>query len=218
MSWNGTVSCSFCWKSGHNKRSCPKLQKEIAENPNGWDAQHNTPQPRKCSYCKNTKHTRRTCQDRKLDMSKALRINTEYCNRVRNFIVERGLGIGSLVTYQFDEKQCLSLVKDFHWDRLDFQAYENGYNGNIIEVEPVSATNRKHYLRFPTESKLFSLEDSGHIHIDDIISPIPGDMVEKQIDASWLKGTINMDVMFADSQHEAPTHLIEILWKEFELS
>ena len=29
MSYNGTVTCSHCYKSGHNKRACPSLAAEI---------------------------------------------------------------------------------------------------------------------------------------------------------------------------------------------
>jgi len=29
MSWSGTVTCSHCYKTGHNKRKCPQLTEEI---------------------------------------------------------------------------------------------------------------------------------------------------------------------------------------------
>ena len=29
MSWSGTVTCSFCFKQGHNKRKCPELSERI---------------------------------------------------------------------------------------------------------------------------------------------------------------------------------------------
>ena len=29
MSWSGTVTCSHCYKTGHNKRSCPTLSEQI---------------------------------------------------------------------------------------------------------------------------------------------------------------------------------------------
>ena len=31
MSYNGTVRCSYCYKTGHNKRSCPELTEKIAD-------------------------------------------------------------------------------------------------------------------------------------------------------------------------------------------
>ena len=29
MSWSGTVTCSYCYKRGHNKRKCPELSARI---------------------------------------------------------------------------------------------------------------------------------------------------------------------------------------------
>ena len=29
MSWSGTVTCSYCYKQGHNKRKCPELSAQI---------------------------------------------------------------------------------------------------------------------------------------------------------------------------------------------
>ena len=29
MSWSGTVTCSHCYKQGHNKRKCPELSAQI---------------------------------------------------------------------------------------------------------------------------------------------------------------------------------------------
>ena len=29
MSWSGTVTCSYCYKQGHNKRKCPELSERI---------------------------------------------------------------------------------------------------------------------------------------------------------------------------------------------
>ena len=34
MSWSGTVTCSHCYRQGHNKRKCPKLTERILRNYN----------------------------------------------------------------------------------------------------------------------------------------------------------------------------------------
>ena len=31
MSWSGTVTCSYCYKQGHNKRKCPALTERIGD-------------------------------------------------------------------------------------------------------------------------------------------------------------------------------------------
>ena len=35
MSWSGTVTCSHCYRQGHNKRKCPQLTEEIKGNYDG---------------------------------------------------------------------------------------------------------------------------------------------------------------------------------------
>ena len=35
MSYSGTVRCSYCYQSGHNKRSCPELSRQIEERYHG---------------------------------------------------------------------------------------------------------------------------------------------------------------------------------------
>ena len=34
MSWNGTVRCSICYKSGHNKSGCPQVAEDYEEYKN----------------------------------------------------------------------------------------------------------------------------------------------------------------------------------------
>ena len=35
MSWSGTVTCSYCYKKGHNKRKCPALSERIKDEYEG---------------------------------------------------------------------------------------------------------------------------------------------------------------------------------------
>ena len=35
MSWSGTVTCSYCYKQGHNKRKCPALSEKIKDQYEG---------------------------------------------------------------------------------------------------------------------------------------------------------------------------------------
>ena len=35
MSWSGTVTCSHCYRQGHNKRKCEKLTEEIEDQYHG---------------------------------------------------------------------------------------------------------------------------------------------------------------------------------------
>jgi hypothetical protein len=39
MSWNGTVRCSHCYTTGHNKRSCPNITQETLDRYQSWKRQ-----------------------------------------------------------------------------------------------------------------------------------------------------------------------------------
>jgi hypothetical protein len=39
MSWNGTVRCSHCYTTGHNRRSCPNITQECLVRYKGWKRQ-----------------------------------------------------------------------------------------------------------------------------------------------------------------------------------
>ena len=66
MSYNGTVRCSFCHGTGHNRRSCPELKKYCDENPDSDWAKFETHRKarknkKRCGYCGETGHNKRTC-------------------------------------------------------------------------------------------------------------------------------------------------------------
>ena len=104
MSYNGTVRCSYCYNTGHNRSSCPKLKKFIEENPDSWravqarDAKARASK-RKCSWCGNTGHNARTCPWRK-DVQENGPALIEKVNKLHQHIVaKRGCARGSLLRW-----------------------------------------------------------------------------------------------------------------------
>ena len=66
MSYNGTVRCSFCHGTGHNRRSCPELKKYCEENPDSDWAKFETHRKarknkKRCGFCGETGHNKRAC-------------------------------------------------------------------------------------------------------------------------------------------------------------
>ena len=67
MSWTGTVTCSQCYKQGHNITSCPELKKAWTHDPGSWLGQKwaayqkQKAQPKTCGYCEEEGHTRAGC-------------------------------------------------------------------------------------------------------------------------------------------------------------
>ena len=55
--------CGYCGGRGHNKRTCPELQKVIDRNPDGYYAnerKRSNATKRRCSYCGEVGHNRAT--------------------------------------------------------------------------------------------------------------------------------------------------------------
>jgi len=98
MSWNGTVRCGHCYKTGHNKRGCPELKKHIAENPQSWEAQHGAGKPRQCSYCDKPGHNRKTCAPRKTHEALYRSDNKLWRQAFEKWAISQGLGYGALIS------------------------------------------------------------------------------------------------------------------------
>ena len=98
MSWNGTVRCGHCYKSGHNKRGCPEIKKKIAADPNCWEAQHGAGKPRQCSYCDKSGHNRKTCPPRKTHEALYRSDNQLWRRAFEKWAVAEGLGYGALIS------------------------------------------------------------------------------------------------------------------------
>lgn len=103
MSYNGTVRCSNCYQTGHNRTSCPELKAAWEKDPESWQGRQwarilaNKAKPRKCGYCDAEGHTRAQCEIKKRHMS----IYQGDLNLWRKALVkalwELGLGKGALV-------------------------------------------------------------------------------------------------------------------------
>ena len=98
MSWNGTVRCGSCYKTGHNKRGCPELKKHIAENPESWEAKHGAGRARQCSYCDKPGHNRKTCPPRKTHEALYRSDNKLWRQAFQKWALAEGLGYGALIS------------------------------------------------------------------------------------------------------------------------
>lgn len=123
MSYNGTVRCRHCYKTGHNVKSCETLTKEVKNDVGGYyhrrySKYFNHDGTRKqasavnlCSYCDTAGHTKRTCDTKLIDTIANIKTNSEYRNDMHSWLKKRGMGIGSLIT--INEK--LFLVTGYNW-------------------------------------------------------------------------------------------------------
>lgn len=97
-----TVRCRWCYKSGHNKLSCPQMKEEAAKNPNGYAASilstlATRGKERKCSFCSQTGHNRKTCSKIIEDGIKIIDVNKIYRKKLLDFMKNNQIGVGALV-------------------------------------------------------------------------------------------------------------------------
>ena len=103
MSWNGTVRCGYCGRTGHNKTGCETLKQEWVEDPTSYagrkwariQAAKNA--PKLCGYCGTLGHTRAGCVTMKEHKATFAKDRVLWILALAKWCSEVGLGVGSLV-------------------------------------------------------------------------------------------------------------------------
>lgn len=116
-----SVRCSWCYKTGHNRRTCPDLKKYIRENPDSYYAMKEKrmkqstkiKKPRRCSYCREEGHTKRTCpslaKDRQYQAEKSRTWRAEFLKTCQ----ETGFAPGTLLKFRsMDDIKSGSWIKN----------------------------------------------------------------------------------------------------------
>jgi hypothetical protein len=102
MSYNGTVRCSYCYNTKHNRRGCPQLKKYIEENPDSYTAETfkeraGRAKVRACRYCEEEGHNRRTCRDLQNDKEYYRALCVSMRVDALAWMKDNGVGVGALV-------------------------------------------------------------------------------------------------------------------------
>ena len=129
MSYSGTVRCSYCGQSRHNRSGCDKLKDYIAANPASHHAlvaaasqQRKKDRPRCCSYCQVVGHTRRTCATLVDDRAiLALKLATSRKETLEK-MAELGVGIGTLVNIKlnyYTRSKSIAMVIRIPWSKVN---------------------------------------------------------------------------------------------------
>ena len=110
MAWNGTVTCSWCYRQGHNRRSCESLkdryQEALAKSEEERGHSDNSiirevtysktyHRERKCTYCKTVGHNRRGCEMLKAHKDYVFRQDVAFKKAFLQECNEIGLGVGA---------------------------------------------------------------------------------------------------------------------------
>jgi hypothetical protein len=152
-------TCSYCWGYGHNKRGCPKMKKDAADDVAAGresyrtryvEKQAHASKNRRCSYCKEVGHTRRTCGTLEEQMvhfiGQTKKLHRAYAAALRR----HGIGPGTLIRsgrdvydYGLDEsiEKPLAMVKLLDWHKITTVNFRN----NFIMSETAREYQRSSY-------------------------------------------------------------------------
>lgn len=163
MSWNGTVRCSYCYQTGHNKRSCPEI-KQRAKDGNAWAQAHlerSKVKNRKCSYCHEPGHTKRTCVKRKNIRVKFVETTRKYRRLVEEVFKLRGVGKGALVRRSDQYSSALVLIThvlfkyispfDPHTSVIQAKSVRNSNHTSHVCLAEISGEHEKSGWRMKSE-------------------------------------------------------------------
>ncbi len=127
MSWNNTVTCSYCYRSGHNRRGCPtrrarlneallkpEEQREYADLNiiQEYERRSKDSRTRKCTYCGKEGHNRRSCEPLKAHTEHVVRQEIAFRKAFVKHINELGLNVGSLVVPHDQSENQRGYVED----------------------------------------------------------------------------------------------------------
>jgi len=231
MSWNGTVTCSYCYQDNHNRRSCEKLKKHVEENPDSWRASEyklskERGKARTCSYCKTSGHNRKTCGARKSDIYRATKVNKEWCSRLVDYLNSAGLTIGSLVTcpepgWGNEEKESLGVVTGFNWTGANFMSATDSYSGDFVQVRFVTelATSRTRDHRLPVDNNGLQENDDGRYGRPSLLNVCgqihEEDVIKAQLPNDFTSGRYGIEGLFQEDRYSAPITAIEAMEQKY---
>jgi len=105
--------CTYCHGTGHNRRTCPEIDKAVQRNPNGYLARErrrseSKSRRRKCKYCCEIGHNQRTCKKKKSHLETATGYLNRFRKRTEEKMREKGFCPGALV----------KITSKRYWDHL----------------------------------------------------------------------------------------------------
>lgn len=156
MSWNRTVTCSYCYNRGHNRRSCPDLKQYAYENPDSVDAQRykdskTAGKQRRCTWCNLQGHNRRTCGSLRIAKEAWKDGTSNWRREWAEWMVELRMGIGALVkvpvmrNYGEPREEVVKVLVGYQWSTLT-EEEQTGYSyGGLMLADLGTLRNKRPY-------------------------------------------------------------------------
>ena len=154
MSWNGTVTCRECYKTGHNRNGCPRRKERYQEalaKPEGEREHHEKrliekfehdkkrrSKPRKCSYCnEQAGHNRRKCPKLAEHAGYVQKQQVAFRKAFLEHIQGLGLNVGALVRAPGSDNARVHVVTEIRWDLVHIKHWAEGETC-FISTRPIA--------------------------------------------------------------------------------
>ncbi len=143
MSWSGTVRCGWCYKDGHNKRSCAEFKKHVEANPDSYTAKcaarrKANAAPRRCSYCAKKGHNRRSCASLATAKTVWKKDCAAWRHKWADWVAEDGFGIGALVEADSGwDTRLTHVVVGFIWTSLNHEVQQSDYPHQAMKLAKI---------------------------------------------------------------------------------
>lgn len=195
MSWRRKVHCHYCYETGHNRRTCPKLQEHAQQNPDSRQAREvanraNRGNERACRYCQGQGHNRKTCQKLMNDCVGALDKNQKWRKHVLGEFKRLGIGLGTLINLNSTwNGHHILMVEEIRWDNI---LYQNGDLAIIVNDHGV----RDYKHSFIANQEFFNLLDAKNENFQ-IVVPASEENIGVGIPKDWENGMSNIEKAFS---------------------
>ena len=202
MSWNGTVTCGYCYKQGHNRRSCPTLKENIArrleQDPDDYYAKYELQKQKKgkvrrCTYCNLKGHNRRTCPELAQRKQEWREKAAAWRLKFINWVAENGVGPGALIKNSSGWNQTkVRMVKEFGWRSLNHEdQLGTAYPAPAFRALSLNMRDETH-ARLPHIENICGEGDGTQYHSGgfEVVAPVPltEEAVVKMAPQWWLDG------------------------------
>jgi hypothetical protein len=202
----GKITCSHCYASGHNKRTCParksqleqRLASSASDSGNSSDdnyyarsiarmtgtnpvtgekvSRRNEYNGRTCSYCAEGGHNRRKCETLASDKQRYSKLTFRARYLAKELLMERGIAVGSMVKLTRWGAESIGMVCALEIQDLHFQ----NPNPQVV-VRPMSTPTRTEAIHIHADD--YGINHSAKV---DVLGPLKPDQVSAQLSDEWL--------------------------------
>ena len=196
--------CGHCYQSGHNRRSCPQIRKEIRDNPDGYQArierqkkEHAKRNPRRCSYCHESGHNKKTCSKLEIDRVKMAHESRQWRVSFLTRAEELGFTVGTLLKFSghLEDSKC----SDYGRERAQQMVEKHGLYAMVTKLLPRELDRRQQKRSYGSVKVRFANGSNMKVQLPSEF----GDMMDRfcdpmmsiasPVDASGIKRLFNYE-------------------------